>query len=249
MGEEKKEDTKDCPVCAEVIKLEARICRLCGARFQVTKKGYCSNCHDEVEVDENNNCKTCGKPVLDVRVTSSLTDGARLGGVGAGSVAASAATPVTPAAPLAGQVPYYTPPGAGAPSQQIAGRRTATPIIFGVLHLALAGYFVWFMVNNGFDFRAYDSVFMPFVMLIGAIVLPIAAILLFTKSKIGYVITFVFGIISAAFLIYYIIISFQYFDRVPGTVIIAFFVVNILRFGYPMMAANTLRQNMRVGLK
>ncbi len=253
MGEEKKVDTKDCPVCAEVIKLEARICRFCGARFLVTKKGYCSNCHNEVEVDENNNCMTCGKPVLDVRVTSNLTDGARPGAVGAGSAAAAPVTPVTPVMPAtpppAGQVPYYAPPGAGVPSQQMVARRSATPIIYGVLHLVLAGYFIWFLVNNGFDFSEYDSEFMPIVMLIGAIALPIAAILLFLRPKIGYVITFVFGIISFAFLVYYIIISFQYFDRISGSTIIAFFVVNILRFAYPFMAANTLKRNIKVDLK
>jgi hypothetical protein len=66
-------DTKQCPCCGNEIKAKARICRFCGARFEITTKGYCTNCHKMVEVDDSNHCSECGSEVIDPHVVSNLT--------------------------------------------------------------------------------------------------------------------------------------------------------------------------------
>jgi hypothetical protein len=66
--------TKKCPMCAEIIKAEARICRFCGARFDVSIKGYCTHCHQLVEADASEKCSNCGDNLIDVRLISQLVD-------------------------------------------------------------------------------------------------------------------------------------------------------------------------------
>lgn len=85
-------ETRKCPVCAETIKAEARLCRFCGARFDVIVNGYCTNCHAEVALDANDRCSRCGGEVIDRHVSSTLV------GTAAPTPVRAAAAPV-PAAP------------------------------------------------------------------------------------------------------------------------------------------------------
>jgi hypothetical protein len=65
-------EIQKCPMCAEMIELEAQVCSFCGARFAVTKVGYCTSCHSKRVANEAGNCSVCANPLMDVHVESRL---------------------------------------------------------------------------------------------------------------------------------------------------------------------------------
>ncbi|KAF0108264.1 MAG: hypothetical protein FD146_838 [Anaerolineaceae bacterium] len=92
-------------MCAEEIPAEAAACPFCGTEFDVTIRGYCSNCHSLVQADAAGKCLKCGTEVLDRQVESRT------------KVRAAAAPVVGPVAGPAAPVPV--PPAAAAPARSI----------------------------------------------------------------------------------------------------------------------------------
>jgi uncharacterized protein (UPF0212 family) len=65
-------ETKQCPVCRNPIKAEARVCRFCRATFTLAVRGYCMNDHDVVETNAQGKCARCGGELTDIHVVSCL---------------------------------------------------------------------------------------------------------------------------------------------------------------------------------
>lgn len=66
-------ETKQCPVCCNPIRAEARICRFCKATFTVKVRGYCLTDHETIEVTGEGKCTRCGGEVADWHLESRLS--------------------------------------------------------------------------------------------------------------------------------------------------------------------------------
>lgn len=74
-GQKIPEQTKECPLCVEEIKQEAKVCHHCGAEFDVKSKGYCTSCQEVVKVNEQGGCSKCnGDNIVDRHYESKLIE-------------------------------------------------------------------------------------------------------------------------------------------------------------------------------
>lgn len=93
--EEKQSGLKKCPLCAENIKQQAKICHFCGAEFEVSYKGYCKDCQKVVELTKQDTCTTCdGGNIIDRQLDSRLAAASSTGQPPA-AVTQPAAAPTT----------------------------------------------------------------------------------------------------------------------------------------------------------
>jgi hypothetical protein len=53
--------------------LEARVCRFCGAQFDIKTTGWCGTCNAIRDADANYCCVKCGSPLTNLKVESKLT--------------------------------------------------------------------------------------------------------------------------------------------------------------------------------
>jgi hypothetical protein len=147
--------------------------------------------------------------------------------------------------------PYAPIPGAGYPGN-FQPTRSNTPIVFGVLHLLEFAYYVFFMINNASSISEYGGDFWVVLEVVtvgvGLLALPVAAVFLFMRKRIGYYITFGFSILA----LFTFIVCIIGFCGITGwsfaPMIIGFAVGVGLRYLYPFIAAMRLRPRIKIDL-
>ncbi len=128
-------DTKSCPACGQTIKAEARVCRFCRARFEVTSRGYCLNDHEVVEVKDGK-CVRCGSDARDVHVKTKLVG-----------------EPAAVVQPKPTATPEQQPP----PSAIIPTKRPGCVTAYAVLLILGAGLFALTGLSGGVSFSELGS--------------------------------------------------------------------------------------------
>jgi RNA polymerase subunit RPABC4/transcription elongation factor Spt4 len=97
--------TRTCPLCASEINGDDRICAACGAKFEITERGYCRQCERVVTPEDDGACPFCAGE-LTGRVTSSrLVDGAQAAFPNRPPPLAAAAAQASPNGPMAEPTP------------------------------------------------------------------------------------------------------------------------------------------------
>lgn len=149
------------------------------------------------------------------------------------------------------QQPAPVIPGAGYPGG-IQPTRSNTPIVFGVLHLLVFAYYVFFMINNASSISESGGDFWVILEVVtvgaGLLALPVAAIFLFMRKRIGYYITFGFSILALITFIVSVIgicsiAGWSYAPMIIGAII------GIgLRYLYPLFATMRLRPRNKIDL-
>ena len=66
-------ETKTCPACGQIIRIDTKVCRFCHAHFEVKILGYCINDHAVVEVKDCK-CILCSGELQDIHVESNLIE-------------------------------------------------------------------------------------------------------------------------------------------------------------------------------
>ncbi len=147
MAEKKKDERKQCELCAEAIPLETEKCPYCPAIYTVTIRGYCKNCHSLSAADASGRCHKCGGEVADLQISSVFK------GEEASAAPVAAAPIVEPVAvPLATATTPKSVAAAAAkqPSHKLTGKTWAL-IITGIVLVVLAavGVTLWLLSGRG----------------------------------------------------------------------------------------------------
>jgi len=97
--------TRTCPLCASDMNGDTRMCISCGAKFEITERGYCRGCERVVTPDDDGTCPFCASELTGRVSSSRLVDGTRASLPHQPPPLAAAATQATGAGPMAPPVP------------------------------------------------------------------------------------------------------------------------------------------------
>jgi hypothetical protein len=136
-------------------------------------------------------------------------------------------------------------------------RRSNTPIVIAVLHLIYLGYYLYLLVAS---FRAltdmgiaeigFEGVVDLIVVCVGVVAIPIAAVFLFMRKRIGYYITMGFSVLGiiAALLLFIQICSLVTEYHAPFSYLVGAGLGLVVRYLYPIIAVNILRPRIKIDL-
>ncbi len=92
--------TRTCPLCASDMNGDARRCDACGAKFEITERGYCRGCERVVTPEDDGACPFCAGELTGRVSSSRLIDGTQAGFPN-GPPPLAAAAHIPPTGPMA----------------------------------------------------------------------------------------------------------------------------------------------------